>query len=280
MKYIEFIGPSGVGKSTLLNHLITLPIVTKQNATLSDFIAYALSNNNSSIEKKVGNLKISKENGIKNNIHLLLIKLNLFRSYHKSGYTNFDSCYDRNPLLFFKNYFDIFYLKEEYKLLLEWHIKGIENLKNICVVKKVKLLQYYIDMLITKSFLDENLFQKTILFDEFLFHNNIGISIYGANLIDESTKSIINNTLPQSVIYCYNTFENIKNRIINRNEKTIQNIFHIGLNEEKIFEQIIQSIEYSENVKSFLNLFNVPIIEIDTSEPILHNTQQIYNFLT
>ena len=257
MKRIEFIGGSGVGKTTLFNEIIKLKNTQDSWMTVEEARRHLA--------------KIVKPKRKLHKLFQLYLKINLINIFQQQM---------ANRIL--KSYkFDVIdSMQDSYSDLADLILEGL--IKNsINSVKKIALASYF----------EQLLFDEIMLFDYFkikglvAFHDGI-IHVSSEFNDEERVKTIFQNhrilktsLIPVGVVYCYldkiKCLERRKKRINEGKgtwgERTIKNI--------ELKELCNRSLKVALDKIKVLRNYNIEVLELNMEEPVSVNAKKAYNFI-
>ena len=118
-----------------------------------------------------------------------------------------------------------------------------------------------------------------IVYDEGIVHST-------AALIDDRSgqfieKHLHNETgiLPTAIVYCYLDEEKYIQRV-REGAKTGQGVFSVENLSSHQLQEICHNVLMTEaEMVTVMKNHNIPVIEINTAEPVKENAQQVYQFL-
>jgi len=261
MKRIEFIGASGVGKTTLLKHLLD------ERAPEDKWLT--------NIEFKIQlarKLKIASPIVSKRNLMILKLRLNLLKDKHP-GISNYllkpyeDSAIEHNV--------------EPYHGFLDLITKNLSGSDNLSAAKKIKLMEYWFARIKTVALFDYFDQNSIVVFDESIIHNNPGTSDLKAyrKMLDSRPDfaSIIN---PLAVVFCRLSPEENHKRQIKRKEKNnLQGSPEALLVDNLSKAQCIRRLEESKRKADVMEKVGVPVYEVNMAESPAHNAKRIIKFI-
>jgi hypothetical protein len=241
---IEFIGPRGVGKSTLYKHIIPKLNGHSKIKSKADFTPY--------IFKKYNGWLGEIESSIRKKLKKGFI-----------DYAEFLEC----RYAFLKNHPSL--VNYIWELISKYHIRdhrGVDNRINVST-SIGKYLSYH-----------ENVSKSSIgrfcITDEDLIHLSIIIFNNSHNELElERYLSLI--PLPNAVIYCYADPQIITERCISRR----QVFSHLGKGDHQISEMIKAEIAIYNQILEFLKKNQVKLILINTETSIECNSEKIFQFI-
>lgn len=254
MNRIEFIGVSGVGKTTLFHTLLNgrnRKWLTKDELLVRN----ALHIKNKGLELILYKLLLRMI--ITENIKIKISK------YIISKCSNID--------------FDAEFSK--YNTMLDVFINSCLNDKDIEPFKKYILIKAYAELFYFYYIYNDAFpFNCTVLFDEGIVRKST--ILYLDNMFDFMIKSSINIRnvlLPKAVICCEADVSKIIERRKRRNEKGKGTITERNMNEEDLIYNTHISIEYYHKKKDILLNNNVAYLEIDLSDDYTENNADRIN---
>lgn len=164
-----------------------------------------------------------------------------------------------------------------YEELAQHKMQSVES-RNYTGIDQMKLVKYFHSVLIADSLV--YLFNKdyNVMSEEGLIHN-FGESILALSKSnEEGFQSLIKK---RAVVYCHTSPEIVAKRILEREKKTGR-----LLPQHKVssFDELVnlqkKSLELKQQLIDFLSKNDIPILSIDTSNPMTGNVAQVKHFLT
>jgi len=247
MKIIEFVGPSGIGKSTFLQHLVN----ERGDASW--------------ITRDEGlNLIAKKRSPITEKIIIKLARLIgvSLTSGKKEDYLKKIKEYDHHCSLLFDLFLD-----------------SLQN-SNLAAWQKITLFNYYIQtVLYTNNVLLELPDNRTIVSDEGIIHNG-GITSLLNNY--EKYKGITDSDLfPKAVIFCDLNMdhyrERLKSRFIKKSERKIHP-FMVDVTDKELEAYMIRVKENNRKKLEACKMLDIPILEIEPVS-VRSNISKAMNFI-
>lgn len=243
MDYIELVGPPAVGKTTLLDLLVSERKADvgwkKYEEAIFDIVA---------------SLQWHELTTTKSAVLYLADRINFIR-YKKLGICN---------TLIHELTTDISNdIQRKYEYLLDSQIKALASLdENISAINKYGLLGWHKKAL-QKLFVLETLqYQKTVIFDEGPLKTHFGLHEIELNQIKKST-------LPKAVIYCSSSVEENLQKVKKRIALTGQiNSIHNGLNDKGMEYLVNYTHRIAEKNIDFIENIGVPVLKIDLTHPV------------
>ncbi len=257
MKWIEFIGPSGVGKTFLFNELLK-----------------KRSKNDKWISPDEGLWIVYKEMLKNNQIDYKRRCFNTLRSaVLGSQYNPIELFPNDNLNAFFANY------GNRFNFLSEIAIRGLANESNIESKTKIKFLSWYFkNRLMRFIILSSYSFNSTIVFDDGVIHTNFGVRSFNEYSKYVSTKNQI--IYPDAIVNLKANSDIIFERVkIRKKNNNIQSIMHRNLNEKELLEFIKRSIVTKKKDIDVLRNKTKFILDIDTTDSIGKNCSLIGDFI-
>lgn len=240
MNYIEFIGPSAAGKTTLLNTLTSSRNENNQWKTYHEAI-FDIVNKLDWSQMKTGKSKL-----------LYLLNKGNISQYKKVGLSN--------TIIqeLTKEIADP--VQQKYEYLIEAQLKAIQSLQlNISPINKCSLLNWHLQSLQKIFVLEHFNYKPTVLLTEGPFKTHYGLN--NINLND-----IRSDTLPKAVIYCTLNLEKNLNRIKTRKNKTGRlSKIHSDLKHESLERMVTYTHEIATRNFIFVKSIGIPTIEVDLS---------------
>jgi hypothetical protein len=261
MKKIEFIGASGVGKSTLFNELL------KYRTRLE--IWKTPSEARIKLAKKLP-LEIDKIS--LNTLLLLCLKLNLIRSKHSSIALCVLEKY-RTEKIYESMY--------KYNNLIDMMLRNTINNSEVEPYRKGKRIEFYINLLLRDVLLLEGLSDNDlVVYDDGIIHNTSDFgdesSFY---FMTQKNPNIITEILPQGVVFCELDAKEIYSRRKLRIYEGKGTILESNLNDEDLKRICKKSIESSSKKVILLEKYNVPVLKINMKVSTSKNIEMIQQFI-
>jgi thymidylate kinase len=260
MKKIEFIGASGVGKTTFYKELLALNKKNRIWKTPAE-----------------ARIKIAKDMDIKDlkglkKLYLLCLKLNIFPSRH-----SIFASFVLNNYMNEKTYNEIY----KYDDLISLMLKAINDDNETEAFRKCKFIAFYINLIIHDVLALEDLREnELIVYDDGIVHNISGLVIEERfNMMTKKNHNILKYIFPQGVIFCELTVEeNIKRRkkrIADGKGTFLEN----NISHEKIVQICRRSIDYANKKIILLEKFNIPVLKINMNDPVRENARLVNEFI-
>ena len=254
MKWIEMIGPSGVGKSYFFKALCEKRSTNKEWITKEEGFQKLYQQ---CVDEKV----ISRKRRAVD-----ILKLRTYRR----------NCYKLLPTSEVKKTIDKFGGK--FSLLSEVMLSEHEKSQDYDPRKKLKMISWYYRSRLEPFIVlfAQNLNEK-VLFEDGILHNNRGIRRINKYL---KTKRTINQVWkPGAIIYCTAEHEVIFERILNRNRLGNGTFLQRDLSDDQIKQQINRSVKAKEDVAYLFKNHGVPVLELDMGNRIELNCKLTNNFI-
>lgn len=260
MYKIEFIGAPAIGKSTVLEKTVTLR-----------------SKNDSWLTSKEAKIKIAINKKYK--------KFNMQKL--------FQFCLKMGIIKGMHNYLSAFILKEDekyiwdnlnakYNDLVFLFLNEINNNKDLNSMVKMKLINFYYGLIKEYIILDYFIFNNLLVYDEGIIHNNDAFK--NEKICGEFIQKNIQqktNIIPSGIIYCFiNDGSVYLKRRIERIKKGNGIFLERQLNNKEIELLCSRSLKSANNKVNILKKYNIPILEIDMSNPIEDNAKKVYKFIS
>lgn len=164
-----------------------------------------------------------------------------------------------------------------YQELAQHKMQSIKT-RNFSGIDQMKLVKYFHSVLIADSlvYLFNN--DYNVMSEEGLIHN------FGDSLLalSKSNKEEFENLMKhRAVVYCHAPAEIVAKRILEREKKTGR-----LLPQHKVssFDELVnlqnESLKLKQQLIDFLSKHDIPILSIDTSDPMTGNVAQVKHFLT
>lgn len=164
-----------------------------------------------------------------------------------------------------------------YQELAQHKMQSIET-RNYSGIDQMKLVKYFHSVLIADSF--GYLFNNdyNVMSEEGLIHN-FGDSLLA--LFKGNKEEFENLMKHRAVVYCHAPAEIVAKQILEREKKTGR-----LLPQHKVssFDELVnlqnESLKLKQQLIDFLSKHDIPILSIDTSDPMTGNVAQVKHFLT
>jgi len=262
MKRIEFIGASGVGKTTLFNTVLA-------NRTIID-------NWITPEEARVKIVKSLSERILidKRSIKIVCIKANIFKKKHASWATGILQKYENKVFKF---------CLSDYNCLVDFLFTGLNNNIQLEPIRKAKFIEFYYKILVRDiGLLDYFNVNDTIVYHDGIIHNNSGIQNYSDYNEKVCKKPKVSNKInPIGVIYCKLSLDDNFNRRKHRiaNSKNKGTIVERNLNDKELYDLCERSLASTERKANVMKSAGIPVLVIDTSLNTQENVNQIFRFI-
>jgi len=253
INYIEFVGPQGVGKTTLLHKLMKLRQPAENWRTYQE-----------AVSEIVDSLTWKDLKSIKSKILWLLNNGN-FIEYKREGISN-------NLFSQIENDISLC-IPKKYESLIGAHFKRLcLNDLDLSPINRAQLVGWYIRALERVLVLEKLNYTKTVVLDEGPIKNHYGLKYMNSSEPAE-------NVYPNAVIFCSLDVETNMMRILEREKQTGSlSMVHNELNNQP-FEVMVKQTHkvFSENV-DFLRKANVPVFEADMTDKMV--VDKVHKFVT
>jgi hypothetical protein len=261
VKKIEFIGASGVGKSTIFSELLKCRAKSELWKTPSEARI--------ELAKKLP-LKSNKTN--LDTLLLLCLKLNLIPNRHSKMAFRALQKYEKDKI--YKSMY-------RYNDLIDLMLKTTINNSEIEPYRKGKFIEFYMNLLMRDVLFLEDLSENnSIVYDDGIIHNTSGFaSEDNIHLMIQKNPNILTEVFPQGVIFCeLDMDENYKRRKkrINEGEATV---FEKNVNDEDLKGNCEREIENSNKKIILLEKYNIPVLKINMKNPTNKNIDTIRKFI-
>lgn len=258
MYRIEFIGAPGVGKTSLLETLVTKQKSSRNWRSIKEVkieIASTLGNSHYSFNRRG------------------LMKLGLFRSRHEYWANEVLSSYKSRALIKNLSKFDDIIMDTLYYY-------ATENSFITSSFQRVQYINYCIELIKQYSLFSLFSYNRPIVFCEFLVHN---LPIYNSyeSIIkfihkDMTLKEIV---LPKAVIHCHLDAKSVLERRQNRMQKGESRFFDLDLSNDEIYKQCIISIAQSKKKRDALCKIGIPVLDLDMSKDLIYLSSEANYFI-
>ncbi|NLN86083.1 MAG: hypothetical protein GX133_00485 [Syntrophomonadaceae bacterium] len=260
MKRIEFIGGSGIGKSTLYREVVRHKKRQDPWMTAAEARGYLAK----TIEVDKAALRLAQ----------LYLKTNIPITKRLRGYltSKILSRYSR----------DIFdSVHEKYLDVADAFLGPLYEYGEINSVRKLSLYaHYYNQSLLQIMLLDYYKLNEVVVFDDGLIHNTPGFSEedrFRAILANHANNGT--SVIPTGIVYC---IMNEKSYLERRKGKIRQGrgtARERTLNDEQLERSCHQFLKSSHGKISLLRKYGIPGLEIDMDDPIKENAQTVYEYI-
>ncbi len=259
MKRIEFVGGSGVGKTTLLKEIIKLKKAKDCWMTVE--------------EARQHLAKIVKPKTKLHKLFQLYLKINLIGIFHQqmtnrilNSYKNdvFDSIYK--------------YYSEVADLIFEELCKNNNNNG----LRKMEEASFYYHLLLNETmFFDYFKFDTLVVFDESIIKNAPMFSDEEkVKTIFENHKKLQTSLIPAGIVYCYldriKYLERRKNRIHEGGAPFFDRIVN---DDKKLEKACLRSLKSAEEKIKVLKNYNIEILELNMEALVSVNAKKAYDFI-
>lgn len=256
INYIEFIGPPGVGKTTLFNLLVS------NREKDSNWVTYQ-----EAISNIADTISWEQLKNLKSTILYLLNKINLTQ-YKKQGICTILANELRGEIPHS--------IQTKYEYLMGAQLKAVASLNlNISSINKYSLLSWHLKSLEKAFLLEVFNYQRTVILTEGPFKTHYGLDYINLNQMDM-------DTIPRAVIYCTTSAEENLKRIQTRFVTTGKlSKIHTPLNNENLYFLVELTHDIAEKNLTFIKSLGVPTTEIDLTNPVTDYTiRELNHFIS
>ena len=258
MKRIEFIGGSGVGKTTLFKEIIKLKKAKDCWMTVD--------------EVKLHLAKTVKPKRKLHKLFQLYLKINLIATFQKQMTNRILNSYTVDVL-------DS--MQESYSDLADLIFEGLYKNNMINSVKKMALASYYYKILLDEMMLF-NYFKidGLIVFHDSIIHNSSAFSNKGkVEIIFKNHEILKTSVIPMGIVYCYldkaKCLERRKTRICQGNGTLLERT----LKHKELEDLCYRSLKSAEEKIKVLKNYNIEVLELNMKAPVSVNAKKAYDFI-
>ncbi|MGE5627298.1 MAG: hypothetical protein ACM3X7_04180 [Solirubrobacterales bacterium] len=260
MKKIEFIGASGVGKTTLFKEMLlfTENRIWKTPSEARIEIAR--------------NMKFDNFKGLKL-LRLLCLKLDILKNKHSNMAIDVLDKYMAQ--LESENIY-------KYNEIIDLMLKALFNDYDFDAYRKAEFIKFYMDMLkkdiIALEFSDYNNF---VVYEDGILHNSIGLDNEKYfNYMVHKNPGILEIIIPKGVVFCQLSLEENIARRNKRINSGFGTILENNYSQETILEICMRDLDEANSKVDLIKKYGVPILNIDTSKPIKDNVKKVDSFIS
>ena len=253
MKLVEFIGPSGIGKTTFFKHLLK-----EKNGTL-------WFTENEAIQNHVKKMSFKEVRGFANRIRFMFIMLNILNKNHFSYAIQILSLHREKA-------FDLW--NEKYSEFTSAFLDCLIS-KNIPGHLQIKMINLYYQKLQQVMLLQYLNIEELIVMHDGIFHLNCGIGDWRPKY-DELHYAC---GLPAAVVHFTGTKKDIVGRIKERNRKGRGTFLQNGLEDEELDKSVEESLEEDKKKIQLLKMVKVPMLHININENPKNSLLKMAEFL-
>jgi len=258
IKRIEFIGPSGVGKSTFYNHYLS-----QRKPELHWFSKEEV------VQQYANEIINIKELPLRLQFY---IKFGIKRKYYEQWFY-------RHFIKGYKNQI-INESIDNYSILLDILIKDFAENKEVHPFNKLKMFNFYTQRLEELALVNHVGNNQKVLFDDGVIHNNSGLSnpLYFESLKNCDT-TILKLILPSGVIYCDLPLEENLKRRKNRIGSGKGTFLEKDLDMVSLKKLTIHSNKkVSEKIQNIKNL-GIPVLQLNMNDTIDKMVSEVDHFI-
>ena len=164
-----------------------------------------------------------------------------------------------------------------YQKLADHKMQSIES-RNYSGIDQMKIVKYFHSVLIADSLVFLFNSDYNVMSEEGLIHN------FGESLIalyNDNKEEFDNLMKHRAIIYCYAPAEIVAKRILEREKKTGRLLPQHKVNS---FAELVnlqnESLKLKQQLINFLSKHDIPILSIDTSNPMSENVDHVKHFLS
>ncbi|WP_207536125.1 hypothetical protein [Desertivirga arenae] len=254
MKVIEFLGPSGVGKTFLYSRLVDKSIPDRNFLSVQEAHVRAATN----YRFKVGLNK--------NILYKALLKVPAFKDKRYGVSVRMLNSLERN-------------LTNQYSFSLSVLSEKLSNVTDRSLVqKRTKAFQKRADdVCVLNNILDNN---DVVVLDEGPLHHHHGLSseLFSKYPSEPWLNDLIVN--PAAIISCELDADEVFARALQRRKGGVKTFSHRGLSESELRDYIEQNVAEYRSKISFLDKIGIPVLRIDTGAALWGNIKEIREFIS
>lgn len=258
---IEFIGASGVGKSTLFNE------ITENKPETAIWLT--------PLEARISlakNKRIRQCTQSSHAIMLALLKLHLFKQKHAllSSYVLRD---DVKEL--------IYNSMDSYNDIIELSLQALVTNQKIEPYRKAIFMEFYANLIIQDVLLPELLSGNPIIvYDDGIIHNSVGLTDETRfRELSNKNPSLLKRLLPQGVVFCELSLDDNLNRRKRRIAEGKGTILENQLTDEELIDICKESIETSEKIIDIFKRHSIPILRLNMNNSTKGNVKLFNQFI-
>jgi len=255
MRWVEFIGPSGVGKSYLYGKLL-------EKRTAADWLT-----------PSEGFERILATQNVRNEISAVQKLISLIKKVYNKEKRD---PYKRIPSSFKREAVDKY--GSRFNFLSEVMLRESASPSELEPKKKLEMISWYYEKrLLPFIALYAGSLVETIVFEDGILHNNqlVNLEKYAAQL--DTVGQVI---YPDAVVFMKADEKVIEKRIKHRNLATGGTFIQWDLTDQQIRQTVKSSIENHAITLEHLNNRDIKILEIDTSGDVSENCDRIHKFIS
>ncbi|MBA2781159.1 hypothetical protein [Billgrantia kenyensis] len=243
MKFVEFLGPSGVGKTTIFQKLLTLREGEDGWLTSEEARSFAVQYHvdKDSFMKKMASLVLRM------NASPILSRaiIDLFMAKHE--------------LMVGKEFIG------KYEVYLKLLIQYLQFDRTMSEITKCRFIEYYVNDLIRNvAALDYIGLDRTIIYHDGVVHNNPGFMLPADQLYRTIECGSMERTLPNGVIYISSNVDVVFKRRAQRIQSGKGNLLEANLSEVELYQLCFWSEKCAERQREVLKALGVKIIDLNS----------------
>lgn len=261
MKKIEFIGGSGVGKTTLFNEIIK---------HRSDSDGWMTPTEARITLAKKTDLRL-RGNGLRGLLHLFL-KFNFFKNQQEILANYVLRNYENT--LFFES-------MDQFNDIIDLSLIELVKDKSLEPYKKAKYIEFYVNMILHDIVtIEQSTIDSVIVYDDGIIHNSYATNNESKfHELVERNPSVLSTILPQGAVYCdLNLLDNIERR-----KKRIATgkgtILEIQQEEEQLYRISEESLLVSKRTISIFEKYKIPVLHLNMADPSEKNVTLFNQFI-
>lgn len=259
MQRIDFIGASGVGKTSLFNELISRRSETEKWMTIDEAkLIITL------------HLVINNFNDVKHKFFAPLLKFKYLNFIFAYVYKNTVHSYLMELLR--KN-------KEQYSEFLEILLKNAVIKEEEPLYKLLNVVWFY-NIFENVILIEQSPIEGVVIFDESLSHKLCSLSNSFTGIDDIAIMEFSTIPPPLAIIHCHldpiETLQRLKQRQRENNKLILK---HYNLNDDQLLESIKARKHYAQIGAQVMKDRGVKVIDIDMNDDTQQNLKKVINFL-
>jgi hypothetical protein len=259
MKRIEFIGGSGIGKSTLLREFVKMKRPDDRWMTADEAKIYLAK-------------KVNVNKGILKRLLQIYLKIGIFKRFRVNiAVTILDDFYDNT----------IDSMQEYYCDAAQLFLESLYEDNNRNSIQKVALAAYYNKLLISEIMLF-NYYQldNLVVYDDSIIHNTLKFGDQDRSSdVFKNHKNSDTGVIPIGVVHCYINEEIYIKRREGRIIQGDGTVLDRTKNDDELAQLCRRALKSAADKINVLKNHRIPVLEVDMANSVKDNAEMVYDFI-